>query len=143
MKSLFIPCSRDGFQVAAFVLHCETIFWGQVHGLSWHGQKLQLLDQDCQEEVDFVSCNHLSNAAALSHTKHHHLLPLQLVDLSAVSTQETVWVEGKRVCPLLTETQAKMTYIKLDKNANTNAGPLKSGLTNCCVGCKSTPRVSE
>lgn len=111
MKSLFIPCSHDGSHVAAFVLHGETIFWGQVHGLSWHGQKLQLLDQYCQEEVDFVSCNYLSNAAALPHTKDHELLPEQLVDLGAISAQETVWVEGRRVFPLLTETHAKMTNI--------------------------------
>lgn len=93
--------------MTVLVLHGKTILWGHVHGLSWDWEKLQPLDKDCQEEVDFISCNDLSNAAALPHTKHRHLLPLRLVDLGAIGTQETVWVEGSRVLPLLTKTSTQ------------------------------------
>lgn len=104
MKSLVIPASHYGFQITLFVLHCKTIFWGHVHWLSRDRHKLQILDEDCQEEVDFISCNDLSNAAALAHTKTHHFLPFHLVDRGAISTQEAVWVESRRVLPLLPET---------------------------------------
>lgn len=133
VTSLFIPCSRDDFQETAFVLHGETILWGQVHGLSWHWHKLQLLDQDGQEEVDFISCNHLSNAAALSHPKEHDRLPQQPVDFNAISTQETVWVEGRWVFPLLPE-----TYVE--------GHQLKSGLDKLVCGVKKTcysPELTE
>lgn len=93
--------------MTVLVLHGKTIFWGHVHCLSWDREKLQPLNKDCQEEEDFISCNDLSNAAALPHTKGHHLLPFRLVDLSAISTQETVWIEGRRVLPLLTETSTQ------------------------------------
>lgn len=85
------------------MLHCETVFWGHVQRLSRHGMKAQPLDNDCQEEVDFISCNDLPDAAALSHAKNHHLLPFHLVEFSAISTQEAVWVEGGRIFPQLTE----------------------------------------
>lgn len=99
--------------MTVLVLHGQTILWGHVQGLSWDWEKLQPLDEDGQEEVDFIPCNDLSNAAALPHTKRHHLLPFRLVDLGAISTQETVWVEGRRVLPLLTETSTQMKYNKL------------------------------
>lgn len=89
--------------MAAFVLHCETVFWGQVQRLPRHSKEVQLLDEDCQEEVDFISCNDLADAAALSHAKNHHLLPFQLVNPSAISAQEAVWVEGRWIFPQLTE----------------------------------------
>lgn len=100
---LFISCAHCGSQVAAFVLHCETVFWGHVQRLSRHSKEVQLLDEDCQEEEDFMSCNDFADAAALSHAKNHYLLPFQLVNLSAISAQEAVWVEGRRIFPQLTE----------------------------------------
>lgn len=106
---MLIPCSHCGCQVAAFMLHCETIFWSQVQWLSWYGVEVQLLDKDGQEEVDFISCNDLANAAALSHTKSQHLLPFQPVELSAVSTQEAFWIEGGRIFPQLTEKRQNKT----------------------------------
>lgn len=61
---------------------------------------MQLLDENCQEEEDFMSGNNFANATALSHSKNHNLLPLQLVQLSAVSTKEALWVEGRWIFPL-------------------------------------------
>lgn len=98
---MLIPRSHCGSQLAAFVLHCETVFWGHVQWLSRHGEEVQLLDNDCQEEEDFISCNDLADATALSQAKNQHLLPFQLVELSAVSTQEAVWVEGGWIFPQL------------------------------------------
>lgn len=103
MASLIILRSHCGSQVAAFVLHCETVFWGHIQRLSRHGVEVQLLDNDCQEEVDFIACNDLADAAPLSHAKNHHPLPLQLVDLSAIGVQEAVWVERRWIFPQLTE----------------------------------------
>lgn len=48
-----------------------------------------------------MSSNNFSNATALSHSKNHDLLPLKLVQLSAVSIKEAVWVEGRWIFPLL------------------------------------------
>lgn len=83
------------------MLHRETVFRGHVQRLSGHRMEVQLLDDDCQKEVDFISCNDFADAAPLSHAEHHHLLPLQLVELSAVGTQEAVRDEGGRVFPQL------------------------------------------
>lgn len=83
------------------MLHCQTVFWGHVQQLSRNPVELQLLNDDCQEEEDFISCNDLANAAALSHAKNHHFFPVQLVHLSAITAQEAVWVEGRWIFPRL------------------------------------------
>lgn len=80
--------------MAAFVFHCESILWGQVQRVSWNRDEVQLLDKNCQEEEDFVSGNNFANTTALSQSKNHNLLPLQLVQLSAVGIKESLWVEG-------------------------------------------------
>lgn len=85
------------------MLHCETVFWGHVQWFSRNSKEVKFLDEDCQEEEYFMSCNDFANAAALSHAKNHNLLPFQLVNLSAISAQEAVWVEGRRIFPQLTE----------------------------------------
>lgn len=85
------------------MLHCETVLWGHVQRLAGLRVEPQILDEDRQEEEDFVSCNDLSDAASLSQAEHHHLLPLQLVELGAVRIQEAVWVEGRRIFPQLTK----------------------------------------
>lgn len=84
------------------MLHTETIFRSQVQWLSGHRMEAKSLDNDCQEEVDFISCNHLTNATPLPHAEDHNPLPFQLVELSAISTQETVWVERRWIFPQLT-----------------------------------------
>lgn len=88
------PHSCCGSQLAAFVLHCESILWGHVQWLSRHVVEVQLLDEIGQEHVDFISCNDLTNAAPLSHAKNHHFLSFYPVDLSSISIEETIWVEG-------------------------------------------------
>lgn len=107
-----VPGPHPGSQGTVLVLHGQTVLGGHVQRGSWEGQEVQPLDEDGQEEVDFISCNDLSNAAALPHSEHHHLLPFRLVDLGAISTQETVWVEGRRVVPLPTETAHKTKWNK-------------------------------
>lgn len=117
--SLLIPRSHHGSQVAAFVLHCETVFRCHVQRLPRPRVEVQLLDNDCQEEVDFIPCNDLANAAPLSHAKSHHLLPFNLVELGAIRTQEPVWVEQRWIFPQLTgkcgrwreEVMKKVEYI--------------------------------
>lgn len=84
------------------MLHCETILRGHVQWLSRHCVELQILDDDCQEKEDFVSCDNLTNAASLSHAKNHNLLSLYLVDFSAIRAKETVWIEGRWILPQLT-----------------------------------------
>lgn len=103
MPSLLTPRSHRRFQVAALVLHREAVFWGHVRQLSGHGAEVQLLDDDCQEEVDLVPRDDLADASPLPHAEGHHPLPLQLVDRGAVSAQETVRVKGGRVFPQLAE----------------------------------------
>lgn len=62
---------------------------------------MQLLDENCQEEEDFMSSNDFADATALSQSENHYLLPLQLVQLSAVGSKEALWVEGGWIFPLL------------------------------------------
>lgn len=87
--------------MTAFVFHCESVLWGQVQCLSRSRGKVQLLDENCQEEEDFMPCNNFADATALSHSESHHLLPLQPVQLSAVSSKEALWVECRWIFPLL------------------------------------------
>lgn len=87
--------------MTAFVFHCESVLWGQVQCLSRNRGKVQLLDENCQEEEDFMPCNNFADATALSHSESHHLLPLQPVQLSAVSSKEALRVECRWIFPLL------------------------------------------
>lgn len=87
--------------MTAFVFHCESVLWGQVQCLSRKRGKVQLLDENCKEEEDFMPCNNFADATALSHSESHHLLPLQPVQLSAVGSKEALWVEGRWIFPLL------------------------------------------
>lgn len=103
MASRLILCTHGGSQVATFVLHCESVLWCHVQWLSRNREKVQVLDENGQEEVDFISCNNFTDATALSHAENHNLLSLQLVKLSAISVKEAVWVEGGWIFPLLTE----------------------------------------
>lgn len=85
------------------MLHGEAVFWRHVQRLSGYRVEVQLLDDDRQEEVHLVPSDDLADAAPLAHAEGHHPLPLQLVDLGAVGTQEAVRVEGGRVFPQLAE----------------------------------------
>lgn len=142
--SVFNLCSHYDFHMRSFVLHCKPIFWGHVHWLPRQSEKVQFLDKDSQEEVDFISCNGLANAAALSHAKNHHFLPLQLVDRGAISAQKTVWVEGKWIFPHLAEMckEKKIVISCKNKNPNKNTALVSVGdlisfsLYRLAVGCK-------
>lgn len=75
------------------MLHSEAVLWGHVQRVPRFLLEAQPLEQDGQEEVDLVASDGLTDAAALAHAEYEHLLPLQLVEFCAISTQETVRVE--------------------------------------------------
>lgn len=59
------------------------------------------MQQDGQEEEDLPLGQDFSYAPALAHAKEHHLLTQGLVDGGAISTEESLWPELKRVLPQL------------------------------------------
>lgn len=83
------------------VLQGQPIDWGHVHPAALADAELQLLEQRGQEEEHLPPGNVLPDAPPLPQAKQHHLLPVIFVHFGAVSTEETLRVEGVWVLPKL------------------------------------------
>lgn len=59
------------------------------------------MDKDGEEEEDLRAGDDFTHAAAFTQAEEHDLLGFHLVELGAISTQETVWVEQGRLFPHL------------------------------------------
>lgn len=86
-------------QQTMFVLHGETVFGGHVRCLTRQGAELQPLDEDGQEEEDLMTGNGLPYTAPFAQTENEHLLPLCLVELGSIGTQEAAGVKDGRFLP--------------------------------------------
>lgn len=83
------------------MLHGQPIEWCHVHLLALPHAELQLLQQGGQEKEDLPPSNGLPSAIPLPQAESQHLHPFHLIHFGAISTEETLWVEGLWILPKL------------------------------------------